>query len=1131
MSLEAEHAHQDSESFSNPLINYLENDIVSASEPLPNQVTNIAALILQLVKIDQNRGRRLGLVVPPVSASLSNSMWLLELAVRGYKEKSFRALRGHLVPSSEPAPTFEADEIDPASVTATIAAWRQPFRGISHMLVLEILKEYLKETQHYARNVLVAQSSGCGKSRTQDEIAKLILCLPFNLANHKAQPYPPGDHELSVWLRGSGTHLPDVQKRCRAFVYGAMIAAKEHLVQIAGTASMSDNGATPVSESMRLSARARVQMISCAFREKMSEGGTFNSHGPYRVGFQKRVMEIATAFEKKPFTLPDIPPMQHPSRMQAIPEPIQAMEVDEEGNDDGEENSALKAACDLLQYLDPQGLLREEPIVLLCFDESHSLTEAIPGQPWTYFSELRRVLRNIRELPIFSLFLSTGGKFHQFSPTPETDASARVRHLVFHLFSPITEVEFDSFAVRLQPNVPLLEVASTFQIAHLGRMLFATRYDSGDTGTRQSIINFAQTKLLAQQRTPDRLSSQQRLACLAFRLPLEFQAPGWTEREIERCQVERHMRICLAATGGFQSMITTASSEPLLAEAACRTMRNFPDTGFASALLEHIDASHLSPGDRGEYVAALILLLARDRALGSSQPPPPPISTLSTPDEKLKADGGSRLVSVCDFLRALLIQPDSMNTDEDLLSSLPFIASGDVKIPLREAFSTGWIWFNHFRKVDHFGLLDQEHLRFRVARGAAVICADNQQGIDILIPIVLGTNLESAKISAMFFQIKNSLQFKANMVTALFDAMDPVDVVGLVATDTTPNIPIMTGLFDGSAHQCDRCCRKNKHIPYTTYDIWVAGTTTDTFPVIGSTENDVYANLLLRSRTKNRACDLGDVPMDKDVRDERAAARRRMNPGASIHPDHFTNYVMPAVSAIPGFDSLHVTVNPVAAHPDVAPPAVHAVRDVRDLVKEFTNIARKVMRKRSEKFTPIKGGVRGRRIDVLDVSAEGTKICVAAEDGYNRRNMGVDGRLFEIIRPRGRRERSSSLPSLTRMAEQGGRVACGGVPERLTADDRDCAEMSIIWDYFMNQYDSMTAGGITVCELKDKTNNGIDLYKDILCAVEDLATCSYTIEAFTDSGGAGQGAGGHRTAESRGLSVKASGYGFSGPMG
>jgi hypothetical protein len=76
--------------------------------------------------------------------------------------------------------------------------------------------------------------------------------------------------------------------------------------------------------------------------------------------------------------------------------------------------------------------------------------------------------------------------------------------------------------------------------------------------------------------------------------------------------------------------------------------------------------------------------------------------------------------------------------------------------------------------------------------------------------------------------------------------------------------------------------------------------------------------------------------------------------------------------------------------------------------------------------------------------------------------------------------------------------------------------MNIKWDYFVNQYDSTvryvsSADGrdnrhiqfvrefaSVISVLQDKTNNVIDLYKDILRAVEDLATCSYTTEAFSE---------------------------------
>jgi hypothetical protein len=75
--------------------------------------------------------------------------------------------------------------------------------------------------------------------------------------------------------------------------------------------------------------------------------------------------------------------------------------------------------------------------------------------------------------------------------------------------------------------------------------------------------------------------------------------------------------------------------------------------------------------------------------------------------------------------------------------------------------------------------------------------------------------------------------------------------------------------------------------------------------------------------------------------------------------------------------------------------------------------------------------------------------------------------------------------------------------------------MNIRWDYFVNQYD--TARYVTSADgrenrhiqfvrefasvvsiLQDKTNNVIDLYRNILRAVEDLATCTYTSEAFSD---------------------------------
>ncbi|KAG1882389.1 dynein heavy chain, N-terminal region 1-domain-containing protein [Suillus subluteus] len=117
-----------------------------------------------------------------------------------------------------------------------------------------------------------------------------------------------------------------------------------------------------------------------------------------------------------------------------------------------------------------------------------------------------------------------------------------------------------------------------------------------------------------------------------------------------------------------------------------------------------------------------------------------------------------------------------------------------------------------------------------------------------------------------------------------------------------------------------------------------------------------------------------------------------------------------------------------------------------DLIKEFTNVAREVMRKRGEKFVPIKvvaahaylrdwrkqheqlavmtGPTKGlgnmtkevggmdmeeevkeayevvKRIDILDVSVEGTKIWVAAENAYNERVARVENQIIARLRDR-----------------------------------------------------------------------------------------------------------------------------------
>ena len=116
------------------------------------------------------------------------------------------------------------------------------------------------------------------------------------------------------------------------------------------------------------------------------------------------------------------------------------------------------------------------PHVIICWDESHGLTECPEDQEWSVYSELRRALRAILESSILSIFLSTAGKFHKFSPTPEAEPSARAFKRGFSMLPPITAVGFDQFAEKvdsLKQEWSLQRIASTHYMAHLGRALCA----------------------------------------------------------------------------------------------------------------------------------------------------------------------------------------------------------------------------------------------------------------------------------------------------------------------------------------------------------------------------------------------------------------------------------------------------------------------------------------------------------------------------------------------------------------------------------------------------------------------------------------------------------------------------------
>jgi len=147
---------------------------------------------------------------------------------------------------------------------------------------------------------------------------------------------------------------------------------------------------------------------------------------------------------------------------------------------ENEEHGVSKAGNQLRDFIDKDEVTCSEtkkmrkPLVILAFDEAHVLTEFVHNRNWSIYSELRRCLVHIVDLPIFTLFLSTAGKFRHFSPEKKWEISSRVAQGRKWVLPPITETGFDQFALPAKEGETTLDAVVQDQwICCLGRPLYA----------------------------------------------------------------------------------------------------------------------------------------------------------------------------------------------------------------------------------------------------------------------------------------------------------------------------------------------------------------------------------------------------------------------------------------------------------------------------------------------------------------------------------------------------------------------------------------------------------------------------------------------------------------------------------
>ena len=219
----------------------------------------------------------------------------------------------------------------------------------------------------------------------------------------------------------------------------------------------------------------------------MTKGQSYQGSNTYREGFYKEVTQLAdeVSFREFPhFGEDDSFPkfMEGSQQIENTEEPKQPKGSYPYVSED--RNGVEKAGKLLAQFVDPDNLLdRDEelprrPLVIFVFDEAHILTDnpPIPNRAtrWNLFSELRRILRQTSDHALFSLFLSTAGRFNLFSPEISSDPSRRIQDSTLSTLDPITEISFDDLAYDApEYKIMLKEVVEMNWMCHLGRPLYA----------------------------------------------------------------------------------------------------------------------------------------------------------------------------------------------------------------------------------------------------------------------------------------------------------------------------------------------------------------------------------------------------------------------------------------------------------------------------------------------------------------------------------------------------------------------------------------------------------------------------------------------------------------------------------
>ena len=215
----------------------------------------------------------------------------------------------------------------------------------------------------------------------------------------------------------------------------------------------------------------------------------------------------------------------------------------------------------------------------------------------------------------------------------------------------------------------------------------------------------------------------------------------------------------------------------------------------------------------------------------------------------------------------------------DLMKALFEFKRRDASL---KVFANSKIFFNHWVKVHQYAMVNVRYLAQLMRRGAALLCATNQAGIDGIIPFLLaGYTISLNNIGVILWQVKNDLSFTDKPVLSLFKAMDPYALGILNSADKIPTIRIVFAL--ASKTPCLKCVASTDGF----HDLWVGSISPTVFSPVGDDDASIWMALL------QATCGWEDIykkNSDGSADKVEEGFRRSMNPGTAIDERHWGNW-------------------------------------------------------------------------------------------------------------------------------------------------------------------------------------------------------------------------------------------------